>query len=164
MEVCGELTILFVFSETTNDPCNSMDKQKRDQEKYCYKQKYYDPVSGSTKLSSDGYRCLAGRDSTGVTLWSSRRNLFTTQFPHNAHACENICSWYCLAIRVVVTRISWNTIVAAVSKTVVSTTTAASATGSAATVKHHQCWHSEPKPSEIESASGPVTESYSLRY
>jgi hypothetical protein len=161
VEVCGELTILFVFSETTNDPCNSMDKQKRDQEKYCYKQKYYDPVPGSTKLSSDGYRCLAGRDSTGVTLWSSRRNLFTTQSPHNAHARENICSWYCLAIRVVVTRISWNTIVTAVSKPLFPPLPPPVPPASAATVN---CWHSEPKPPEIESASGPVTESYSLHY
>jgi bifunctional non-homologous end joining protein LigD len=38
----------------------------------------------------DGYRCLAGRNSTGVTLWSRRANLFTNQFPHIAHACERL--------------------------------------------------------------------------
>jgi len=34
------------------------------------------------EVKFDGYRCLAGRDSTGVTLWSRRGNLFTKQFPH----------------------------------------------------------------------------------
>jgi ATP dependent DNA ligase domain len=38
----------------------------------------------------DGYRCLAGRDSTGVTLWSRRANLFTNQFPQIARACERL--------------------------------------------------------------------------
>jgi bifunctional non-homologous end joining protein LigD len=28
------------------------------------------------EVKFDGYRCLAGRDSTGVTLWSRRGNLF----------------------------------------------------------------------------------------
>jgi bifunctional non-homologous end joining protein LigD len=41
------------------------------------------------EVKFDGYRCLAGRDSTG-TLWSRRGNLFTTQFPHIARACERI--------------------------------------------------------------------------
>src|SRR4030095_2523825 len=36
----------------------------------------------------DGYRCLAGRDKKGVTLWSRRGNLFTKQFPEIARACE----------------------------------------------------------------------------
>jgi bifunctional non-homologous end joining protein LigD len=40
------------------------------------------------EVKFDGYRCLAGRDSTAVTLWSRRENLFTTQFPHIAQACE----------------------------------------------------------------------------
>ena len=40
------------------------------------------------EMKLDGYRCLAGRDSTGVTLWSRRGNLFTNQFPHIARACE----------------------------------------------------------------------------
>jgi ATP-dependent DNA ligase len=35
------------------------------------------------EIKFDGYRCLAGKDSTGVTLWSRRGNLFTNQFPHN---------------------------------------------------------------------------------
>jgi ATP-dependent DNA ligase len=35
------------------------------------------------EVKFDGYRCLAGRDSTGVTLWSRRGNLFTTQFPQS---------------------------------------------------------------------------------
>ena len=35
-------------------------------------------------------RCLAGKDSTGVTLWSRRANRFTDQFPTVAKACENL--------------------------------------------------------------------------
>ncbi len=31
------------------------------------------------EVKFDGYRCLAGRDKSGVTLWSRRGNLFTTQ-------------------------------------------------------------------------------------
>jgi len=42
------------------------------------------------EMKLDGYRCLAGRDSTGVTLWSRRGNLFTNQFPHIARACERL--------------------------------------------------------------------------
>jgi ATP-dependent DNA ligase len=42
------------------------------------------------EVKLDGYRCLAGRDSTGVTLWSRRENLFTKQFPHIAQACEQL--------------------------------------------------------------------------
>jgi bifunctional non-homologous end joining protein LigD len=42
------------------------------------------------EVKFDGYRCLAGRDSTGVTLWSRRGNLFTKQFPHIARACERL--------------------------------------------------------------------------
>jgi hypothetical protein len=33
------------------------------------------------EVKFDGYRCLAGRDKSGVRLWSRRGNLFTTQFP-----------------------------------------------------------------------------------
>ncbi|HXV80317.1 MAG TPA: hypothetical protein VEG60_10600 [Candidatus Binatia bacterium] len=44
------------------------------------------------EVKFDGYRCLAGRDSTGVTLWSRRGNLFTNQFPHIARGCENMRS------------------------------------------------------------------------
>jgi DNA ligase D-like protein (predicted ligase) len=44
------------------------------------------------EVKFDGYRCLAGRDSTGVTLWSRRENLFTKQFPHIAQACERLPS------------------------------------------------------------------------
>ena len=40
------------------------------------------------EVKFDGYRCLAGRDGKGVTLWSGRGNLFTTQFPNIAQACE----------------------------------------------------------------------------
>jgi DNA ligase D-like protein (predicted ligase) len=42
------------------------------------------------EVKFDGYRCLAGRDSTGVTLWSRRENLLTKQFPHIAQACERL--------------------------------------------------------------------------
>jgi bifunctional non-homologous end joining protein LigD len=40
------------------------------------------------EVKFDGYRCLAGRDSSGITLWSRRENLFTKQFPQIAQACE----------------------------------------------------------------------------
>ena len=42
------------------------------------------------EVKFDGYRCLAGRDLTGLTLWSRRENLFTSQFPHIAKACEQL--------------------------------------------------------------------------
>jgi DNA ligase D-like protein (predicted ligase) len=42
------------------------------------------------EVKFDGYRCLAGRDASGVTLWSRRGNLFTNQFPDIAHACERL--------------------------------------------------------------------------
>jgi DNA ligase D-like protein (predicted ligase) len=42
------------------------------------------------EVKFDGYRCLAGRDSSRVTLWSRRANLFTDQFPHIARACERL--------------------------------------------------------------------------
>ena len=43
------------------------------------------------EVKFDGYRCLTGRDSSGVvTLWSRRGNPFTNQFPHIAHACERL--------------------------------------------------------------------------
>jgi ATP-dependent DNA ligase len=38
----------------------------------------------------DGYRCLAGRDAKGVTLWSRRGNDFTAQFPNIAKACNEL--------------------------------------------------------------------------
>jgi DNA ligase D-like protein (predicted ligase) len=42
------------------------------------------------EVKFDGYRCLAGKDSTGVTLWSRRESLFTKQFPRIARACERL--------------------------------------------------------------------------
>jgi bifunctional non-homologous end joining protein LigD len=42
------------------------------------------------EVKFDGYRCLAGKDSTGVTLWSRRGNVFTNQFPQIAQACERL--------------------------------------------------------------------------
>jgi ATP-dependent DNA ligase len=42
------------------------------------------------EVKFDGYRCLAEKDSTGVTLWSRRRNLFTKQFPDIARAFERL--------------------------------------------------------------------------
>ena len=42
------------------------------------------------EVKFDGYRCLAGRDSTGVTLWSRRGNRFTDQFPTVAEECEHL--------------------------------------------------------------------------
>jgi DNA ligase D-like protein (predicted ligase) len=40
------------------------------------------------EIKLDGYRCLAGRDAGGVSLWSRRGNVFTLQFPAIAKACE----------------------------------------------------------------------------
>jgi ATP-dependent DNA ligase len=42
------------------------------------------------EIKLDGYRSIAARDSTGVTLWSRRANSFTDQFPHIAQACEKL--------------------------------------------------------------------------
>ena len=42
------------------------------------------------EVKFDGYRCLAGKDSTGVTLRSRRANRLTDQFPTIAHACEHL--------------------------------------------------------------------------
>ena len=42
------------------------------------------------EIKLDGYRCLAGRDSKGVILWSRRANIFTTQFPRITRACEEL--------------------------------------------------------------------------
>jgi bifunctional non-homologous end joining protein LigD len=42
------------------------------------------------EVKFDGYRCLAGRDSKKVTLWSRKENLFTSQFPQIASACERL--------------------------------------------------------------------------
>ena len=42
------------------------------------------------EVKFDGYRCLAGKDSTEVSLWSRRENLLTKQFPHIARACERL--------------------------------------------------------------------------
>jgi DNA ligase D-like protein (predicted ligase) len=42
------------------------------------------------EIKLDGYRCLAGRDSKGVILWSRRENLFTIQFPRIARAFERL--------------------------------------------------------------------------
>src|SRR5688500_20360689 len=40
------------------------------------------------EVKFDGYRCLAGKDGTGVTLWSRRGNDLTAQFRNIAKACE----------------------------------------------------------------------------
>jgi bifunctional non-homologous end joining protein LigD len=40
------------------------------------------------EVKLDGYRCLAGKGSRGVTLWSRRGNVFTKDFPIIARACE----------------------------------------------------------------------------
>jgi DNA ligase D-like protein (predicted ligase) len=44
------------------------------------------------EVKFDGYRCLAGRDARGVTLWSRRGNDFTAQFPNIAKGCEQLPS------------------------------------------------------------------------
>jgi len=48
------------------------------------------------EVKFDGYRCLAGKDSTGVTLWSRPGNRFTDQFPTSpkpVSTCRQIRSW-----------------------------------------------------------------------
>jgi ATP-dependent DNA ligase len=42
------------------------------------------------EIKLDGYRALAGRDSTGVSIWSRRGNNFIGQFPQIARACERL--------------------------------------------------------------------------
>ncbi|HEU4344215.1 MAG TPA: non-homologous end-joining DNA ligase [Candidatus Binatia bacterium] len=42
------------------------------------------------EIKFDGYRCLAGRNERGVSLWSRKGNLFTSQFPEIARACERL--------------------------------------------------------------------------
>lgn len=42
------------------------------------------------EVKLDGYRCLAGNDSRGATLWSRRGNVFSNDFPAIARACENL--------------------------------------------------------------------------
>ncbi len=42
------------------------------------------------EVKFDGYRCLASRDTTGVTLWSRRGNDLTAQFPNIAKGCERL--------------------------------------------------------------------------
>jgi DNA ligase D-like protein (predicted ligase) len=46
--------------------------------------------NGSNEIKLDGYRCLAGRDSKGVILWSRRANIFTTQFPRITRGFEKL--------------------------------------------------------------------------
>src|SRR5215217_4888841 len=42
------------------------------------------------EVKFDGYRCLAGKRSNGVMLWSRRGNGFTARFPEIARACERL--------------------------------------------------------------------------
>jgi DNA ligase D-like protein (predicted ligase) len=42
------------------------------------------------EVKFDGYRCLAGKGNTAVTLWSRRKNLFTDRFPQIAEACQRL--------------------------------------------------------------------------
>ena len=42
------------------------------------------------EIKFDRYRCLAGQDLAGVTLWSRRANHFTDQFPTIADAYEHL--------------------------------------------------------------------------
>jgi bifunctional non-homologous end joining protein LigD len=44
------------------------------------------------EVKFDGYRCLAGKGASSVTLWSRRENLFTEQFPSIARACKHLPS------------------------------------------------------------------------
>ena len=47
-------------------------------------------VEWSYEVKFDGYRALAGKDSSGVNLWSRRWNIFTDQFPHLAKAADYV--------------------------------------------------------------------------
>jgi len=40
------------------------------------------------EIKLDGYRCLAGKDDSGMNLWSRRGNSLTSQFPAIAKAYE----------------------------------------------------------------------------
>ena len=40
------------------------------------------------EIKLDGYRCLAGKNASGVNLWSRRANALTLQFSAIAKACE----------------------------------------------------------------------------
>jgi len=42
------------------------------------------------EIKLDGYRCLMGKSSNKVTLWSRRGNIFTRQFPVISRACSNL--------------------------------------------------------------------------
>jgi ATP-dependent DNA ligase len=42
------------------------------------------------EIKLDGYRALAGKDSSGVKIWSRRANEFTREFPRIARACERL--------------------------------------------------------------------------
>src|SRR5918995_425750 len=42
------------------------------------------------EVKFDRYRCLVGKDTAGVTLWSRRGNDLTAQFPNIAKACEQL--------------------------------------------------------------------------
>jgi bifunctional non-homologous end joining protein LigD len=42
------------------------------------------------EIKLDGYRCLVGKNSAKVTLWSRRGNIFTRQFSHIAQACKGL--------------------------------------------------------------------------
>ena len=42
------------------------------------------------EIKLDGYRCLAGKSSRGVKLWSRRGNLFNRDFPDIARACADL--------------------------------------------------------------------------
>jgi DNA ligase D-like protein (predicted ligase) len=42
------------------------------------------------EVKFDGYRCLAGKAASDVTLWSRRGNLFTEQFPSISAACKRL--------------------------------------------------------------------------
>ena len=44
----------------------------------------------SYEVKLDGYRCLVGRDSRGVKLWSRRGNIFNKNFPAIVRACEKL--------------------------------------------------------------------------
>jgi bifunctional non-homologous end joining protein LigD len=42
------------------------------------------------EIKLDGYRCIIGKNSAKVTLWSRRGNTFTRQFSHIAQACKGL--------------------------------------------------------------------------
>jgi ATP-dependent DNA ligase len=78
-------------SETQQRPASSAEALQFVEPMYARSVQHLPETDAWTyEVKFDGYRALAGRDSTGVRLWSRRGNVFTDQFPHLAKACEHL--------------------------------------------------------------------------